>query len=316
MPKVITQDTVDKIAELAGRGYSKAAIARELNLDRATVRKHWLKEEEEKTEEARPSIEEELRLLTKRSELRWDIGEMLGRIGDRKWETSELRKKGQLASERLKFIKDKVEKAKTLDELDSIYGVVKQEREELEPVLDEDDQLCKERLEQEEKERKEAGRRWSESYDRLRKAGVEHLIRVFPCKREFAEGLVIKFEGKYGLEQGLNVLRKLLEYVDWELKEDSSIEDVEALFRECVNIILGNESEKDRIREIMVSRSERILKPEDDLHDFFNEWLNSEDEEEFVEGVLKLNGALLRLADERYMDIEDVFSQDISVEAE
>lgn len=59
---------------------------------------------------------------------------------------------GQLATERLKFLKDKVEKAKALDELDSIYTLVKQQQEELEPALNEDDQLRKKRLEQEEKE--------------------------------------------------------------------------------------------------------------------------------------------------------------------
>jgi len=107
--KVVTQDLIDKIAELAGRGYSKSAIGRELNLDQATVRKYSPK-----------GKEEEFRLLTKRNQLRWDIGEMLSRIGDRKWETSELRKKGQLATESVKFLKDKVEKAETVDELDSI----------------------------------------------------------------------------------------------------------------------------------------------------------------------------------------------------
>ena len=116
MPKVITQDLIDKIAELAGRGYSKSAIGRELNLDRTTVRKYWPAEKVEKIEEAKPSIEEEFRLLTKRSELRWDIGEILSRISDRKWETRELRKKGRLATESVKFLKDKVEEVKTLDE--------------------------------------------------------------------------------------------------------------------------------------------------------------------------------------------------------
>ena len=96
MPKVVTQDLIDKIAEFAGRGYSKSAIGRELNLDRATVRKYWPAEKVEKIEEVRPSIEEEFRLLTKRSELRWDIGEILGRVDDRKWETRELSKKGCL----------------------------------------------------------------------------------------------------------------------------------------------------------------------------------------------------------------------------
>ncbi|GAI56362.1 unnamed protein product, partial [marine sediment metagenome] len=53
--------------------YSKSAVGRELNLDRATVRKHWPAEKVEKIEAARPPIEQEFRLLTKRSELRFPI---------------------------------------------------------------------------------------------------------------------------------------------------------------------------------------------------------------------------------------------------
>jgi len=68
MPKVINQDDIDRIAELAGKGYSKSAVGRVLKLDRATVRKHWPVEKVEKIEAAKPSIEEEFRLLTKRSE--------------------------------------------------------------------------------------------------------------------------------------------------------------------------------------------------------------------------------------------------------
>jgi len=45
---------------------------------------------------------------------------------------------GQLATARLKFPKDKVEKAKALDELDSISTLVKQQQKELEPALNED----------------------------------------------------------------------------------------------------------------------------------------------------------------------------------
>ncbi|GAI00786.1 unnamed protein product, partial [marine sediment metagenome] len=41
MPKVITQDDIDKIAEYAGKNYSKAATAKELGVDRTTVRKYW-----------------------------------------------------------------------------------------------------------------------------------------------------------------------------------------------------------------------------------------------------------------------------------
>ncbi|GAG93554.1 unnamed protein product, partial [marine sediment metagenome] len=49
------------------------------------------------------SLEDEFRLITTRNELSWDIGEMLGKIENRHWETRELRKKGQLATQGLTF---------------------------------------------------------------------------------------------------------------------------------------------------------------------------------------------------------------------
>ena len=40
MPKVINEDIIAKIAEYAGKNYCKAATAKELGLDRTTVRKY------------------------------------------------------------------------------------------------------------------------------------------------------------------------------------------------------------------------------------------------------------------------------------
>lgn len=45
MPKVINQDIIEKIAEYKEKGYSDSAIARELGIDRTTVRKYRPKEE-------------------------------------------------------------------------------------------------------------------------------------------------------------------------------------------------------------------------------------------------------------------------------
>ena len=80
---------------------------------------------------------------------------------------------GQLATERLKFPKDKEEKTKALDELDSISTLVKQQQEELEPALNEDDQLRKKRLEQEEKERRN-----EDEKDRIREIRVRGKQRI------------------------------------------------------------------------------------------------------------------------------------------
>jgi len=73
MPRIINEDLIAKIAEFAGRDYSKSATGRELSLDRATVRKYWPEEKEvskvEETPEVKLSLEDEFRLITTRNEL-------------------------------------------------------------------------------------------------------------------------------------------------------------------------------------------------------------------------------------------------------
>lgn len=309
MPKVVNQDLIDKIAELKERGYSKSAIGRELNLDRATVRKYWPAEKAEKIEEAKPSIEEQFRLLTRRSELRWDIGEILGRVGDRKWETGELRKKGLLATESLRFLKEKAEEAKTLDELDSISRLVKQEQEKLTPILDQDDKLRSQRLEREEKKRQEEAAKRRKGYETLRQHYVDGLPWYIPCPK-YAESVVNKFLYEYGYDDWAGMLGSQLAAVN-ELEWESAMDELEPLCREFVNIIRGHPKERDRIKDIMLQRRERILTAHDeDAIGAFDEWLNSEDDGEFVEGVLKLNGIFKRLAEERYIDIDELQQQE------
>jgi len=313
MPKVVTQDLIDKIAEFAGRGYSKSAVGRELNLDRATVRKYWPKEKEEKVEEARPSIEEEFRLLTRRSELRWDIGEILGKIDDRKWETRELRKQGRLTTESLKFLKEKVEKVETLGELDSISKLVKQKQEELTPVIDQDDKLRKQRLEREEKEHQEETAKRRKGYQTLKQHYVDTLPWYIPCPK-YAASVVNRFLYEYGYDSWAGVLGSQLGAVN-ELKWESNMDELEPLCREFINIIRGHAEEKDKITDIMSQRRVRILTAHDeDAIDAFDEWLNSEEDEEFVEGVLKLNGIFKRLAEERYIEIDELLEQEASSE--
>ena len=313
MPRVINQDDIDRIAELAGKGYSKSAVGRELNLDRATVRKHWPVEKAEKIEAAKPPIEEEFRLLTKRSELRWDIGEILGRVDDRKWETGELRKKGRLATESLKFLKDKVEEVGTLGELDSISKLVKQGQEGLTPVLDQDDKLRSQRLEREEKERQEQATKRRKGYETLRQHYIEVLPWYIPCPK-YAESVINRFLYEYD-DDWAGALGSQLAIVN-ELKWESDMDELEPLCREFVNIIRGHPEEKDRIKDVMLPRRERILTAHDeDAISAFDEWLNFKEDEEFVEGVLKLNGIFKRLAEERYIDIDELLEQEASRKA-
>lgn len=61
----------------------------------------------------------------------------------------------------------------------------------------------------------------------------------------------------------------------------------------------------------MNQRRERLLTAHDeDIIDAFNEWLNSEEDEEFVEGALKLAGIFKCLAEERYIDTDELLKQE------
>lgn len=96
-----------------------------------------------------------------------------------------------------------------------------------------------------------------------------------------------------------------------ELKWEDDMDDLEPLRREFLNIITGHPGEKDKIIEIMNQRRERILTVRDeDVTNAFNEWLNSEEDEEFVEGSLKLSGIFSRLAEERYIDTDELLKKE------
>ncbi len=313
MPRVINEDLIAKIAEFASRDYSKSATGRELSLDRATVRKYWPNKEEksqvEKTPEVKLSLEDEFRLITTRNELTWDIASTLSKIENRRWETPELRKKGKLAAGGLKFLKEKIQKAETLDELDSLANLINQKREELEPILQQDVELEKERLEGEKKERQEEAARSKRGHDTLWRYYMDILPWYIPCQK-YTEDVVRTFLVKNGYYDWAGVLGSQLALVD-ELKWDDDIDNLEPLFHEFLNIITGHPGEKDRVIEVMNRRRERILTARDeDVTNAFNAWLNSEKDEEFVEGALKLSGIFRCLAEERYIDTDELLKKE------
>jgi len=315
MPRIINEDLIAEIAEFAGRGYSKSATGRELNLDRATVRKYWPEEKEEseakETAEVKLSLEDEFRLITTRNELSWDIGETLSIIENRRWETPELRKKGQLATDGLRFLKGKVQKAETLDELDSLSNLVNQKREELEPVLEEDANLENERLEREEKERKEEAARRRKGHETLWQHYNAILPWYIPCPK-YTEDVVRTFLVKNGYYDWAEVLGSQIAMVD-KLKWEDDIDELEPLCCEFLNIITGHPGEKNKIIEVMAQRRLRILIDRDEsVIAAFDEWLNVEEDEEFVVGALKLAGIFRRLAEERYIDIDELLKQEAS----
>ena len=63
----------------------------------------------------------------------------------------------------------------------------------------------------------------------------------------------------------------------------------------------------------MAQRRLRILTDRDEgVIDAFTEWLNVEEDEGFVVGALKLAGIFKRLAEQRYIDIEELLKQEAS----
>jgi len=314
MPRIINQDLIDKIAEFAGRGYSKSAAGKELNLDRATIRKYWPEEEKEIKAEGTPevklSIEDEFRLVSTRNELTWDIDEILTKIEGRHWKTRELRKRGLLAIDSLRFLRDKVEEAEKLEELNSLANLVNQKRKELKPVLEEDAKLERQRLEREKKERKEEAARRKKGHETLWQYYVAILHWYIPC-RKYTEDVVKTFFVNYGYDNWARVLGSQLALVD-KLEWDDNVDDLEPLCHEFLNIITGHPEEKHKIVEIIAQRRLRLLTPRDeDIIDAHTEWLNCEKDEEFVEGALKLSGMFIRLAKERYIDIDEMMKQEV-----
>ncbi len=312
MPRIINEDVIAKIAEFAGRGYSKSAIGRELTLDRATVRKYWPEEKAEsqvkETPEVKLSLEDEFNLITTRNELGWDVGETLSKIENRRWETRELRKKGKLAAGGLKFLREKIQKAETPDELASLAKLINRKRDELKPILEEDVKLEKERLEREQKEQKEEAAKRREGREILWRHYTAILPWYIPCPK-FTEAVLGTFLVNYG-DDWAKVLAAQLTLVN-ELKWADDMGELEPLSREFLNIITGHPGEKARIIEVMEQRRRRILTAGDfDATEAFNAWLNSEDDEEFVVGALKLTAILRHLAEERYIDTEELLEQE------
>lgn len=114
MPKVINKDIIDKIAQYAGRNHAKSATAKELGLDRTTVRKYWPREqrpeEGKEGEEAKPklSIEEEFDLLTKKRETELELESLQIRLEDTEGETEDLIARSEVALEQIKVLREKL----------------------------------------------------------------------------------------------------------------------------------------------------------------------------------------------------------------
>ncbi|MBA7633245.1 hypothetical protein ES703_40807 [subsurface metagenome] len=332
MPKVITQDDIDKIAEYAGRSYTKAATARELKLDRTTVRKYWPSEqkpEEEKAKQPTPqlSLEEGFELRTKKKETELKLENLQIKLEDTDGETQDLEARREVALEQIKVLGEKLDGAESVIEVDKVQELAAKVKDEVTALLEQIEPLRKQREEQQEKERQEREDEEKEKRqeDIVRSDRIERNLRavslssfawIFPCSREQAEKIVNRFLWKVSdnvddpIISSLHVVNKQLSIAQ-ELKWEDDTTELNPLINECVNLLDGNGEEKQRIVNIMHARKERILIPSDeDMRKKFIDLLSAETNEKFVKMALKLNAAFGHLAEERFIDKEDLLSKE------
>lgn len=332
MPKVINKDIIDKIAEYAEKGYSKAAIAKELGLDRTTVRKYWPKEqvpeEEKEGEEAKHklSLEEDFDLRTKKKETELELENLQIKLEDTDGETQDLEARREVALEQIKVLGEKLDETESVTDVDKVQELAAKVKNEVTALLEQIEPLRKQREEQQKKERqkREEEERKKRQEDIARRDKLEHALRagrlsefawIFPCSREQAEKIVNKFIFKVGdvddpIISSLHMVGKQLHIAE-ELKWEDDTSQLKPLITECVNLLNGNSEEKQRIVNIMHARKERILIPSDEnMRKKFIDLLSAKTNEEFVKMALKFNAALGCLAKERFIDKEELLSKE------
>jgi len=336
MPKVITQDDIDKIAEYAGRGYTKAATARELGIDRTTVRKYSPKEEKPEEETVRQptsklSLEEDFDLRTKKKEAELELENLQIKLEDTDGETQDLEARREVALEQIKILREKLDETESVMDVDKVRELAAKVKDEVTALLGQIEPLRKQREEQQERERREREEeeRKKRQEDIVRSDRIERNLRamslssfawIFPCSREQAEKIVNKFIWKVDVNSDVDPIMASLHMVNKqlsiakELKWEDDTSELRPLITECANLLKGNWEEIDRILGIIYMRKKRILIPSDaDMEKKYSHMIDLLAKgvyEHFVEVVLKLNAALGRLAEERYIKTEELLSKE------
>jgi len=333
MPEVINQDIIEKIAEYKEKGYSTSAIARELGIDRTTVRKYSPKEEkpEEKTaKQPTPqlSLEEDFNLRTKKKETELELENMQIKLADTDGETQDLEARREVILEQIIILREKLNETESVMDVDKVQELAAKVKDEVTALLEQIEPLRKQREEQQEKERQEceeeerkkleeAIARGHKLEEDLRRVSLGHFAWIFPCSREQAEKIVNKFIWKVDVNSDIDPIISSLHMVNKqlgiaeELKWGDDTTELNPLINECANLLDGNGEEKQRIVNITHARKERILTPKDEkMREKFVDLLNAETNKEFVETVFKFNAAIGRLAKERYVDTEELLNKE------
>lgn len=321
MPKIINQDIIDKIAEYARKGYSKSATARELGIDRTTVNKYWpnqresSEEKEENEAGHKLSIEEEFHLLHKKAETDHELDSLLNKIGNREWETESLKARGKAIIASIDFLKGKLGEMESVMEVDKICALVTEVKSNATSLLDEDEPLHKQREEKEKKKREEDLARRNELERSLIEARLRELAWVFPCKRDYARKIMDRFIWEEDVNGDVDSIRSLyrigsLLVIAEDLEWGGDTRELKPLTNECLNLLKGNWEEIERIISIAYERKKQILIPTDeDMEKKYSQLvdlLTGEISERSVEMVFKFNAALGRLADERFLDKDEL----------
>ena len=331
MPKVMNKDIIDRIAQYAAKGYSKAGTARELGLDRTTVRKYWPREQKPKEEKAKQptpqlSLEEDFDLRTKKKETELELESLQIKLEDTDGETQDLEARREVALEQIKVLGEKLDEAESGTDVDKVQELAAKVKDEVTALLEHIEPLRKQREEQQERERQEREKevKKKREEDIRRRDKLEHALRalslsrfawIFPCSRGQAEKIVNRFVWKVGnvddpIISSLHMVNKQLGIAE-ELKWEDSTSELKPLISECVNLLDGNADEKQRIIIVMHARKERILIPSDeDMRKKFIDLLSAETNEKFTELVLKFNAALGRLADERFIEKDELLGKE------
>ncbi len=315
MPKVMNQDIIEKIATYAGRGYSRAETARELHLDRKTVCKYWPKEEkpevkkEEEEVKAKLPIEQEFDLLTKKKQADLELEDMGIEVDDMEGETVNLQNRREVIQGQIKLLRKKLDETESIADVDKVRELAAKVKNNVTALLAENEPLRKQR--QEQKAKKE---------ESLMQARLNELAWVFPCRRDKARQIINKLISndvrgdvdRTGVLYRVSHLLMTAEDLEW--KDNTS--DLKPLVTECANLLRGNWEEVERIMEVVYRRKKRILIPSDE--DVEGKWLHmldlltTEVYERAVEMVFKFNAALSRLAEERFVDTEELLSKEAS----
>ena len=333
MPKVINRDIIDKIAEYVAKDYSISATARELGLDRTTVRKYWPSEQKPKEEKVsqpppRLSLEEDFDLRTKKKETELELENLQIKLEDTDGETQVLEARREVALEGIKVLGEKLGEAESVIEVNKVQELAAKVKDEVTALLEQNEPLRKQRQKQQERERqeREEKERKKRQEDITRRDGIERNLRavslsslawIFPCSRKQAEKIVNKFIWKVDVDSDVDLIMVSLHMVNKqlgiaeELKWGDDTTELKPLINECVNLLDGNGDEKQRIVNIMHARKERILIPSDeDMREKFVDLLTAKTNRDFVKMALKFNAALGRLANERFMDTKELFSKE------